>query len=62
MTVKAKRYRIRLQSTIPLTNIKENTMRYLLIVLVALLALSACKKEPTPGQKLDKALDAIQGK
>lgn len=37
-------------------------MRYLLIVLVALLALSACKKEPTTGEKVGKAIDAIQGK
>lgn len=37
-------------------------MKYLLIVLVAVLALSACKKEPTPGEKLDNVINAVQGK
>ena len=37
-------------------------MKYLLIVLVCLLAVTACKKEKTPGQKLDNVINAVQGK
>ena len=37
-------------------------MRYLLLVLVCLLAFTACKKEKTHGQKLDNVINAVQGK